>query len=591
MPQYTKDSLELLRQRVDLYEVLAPFVQFGKNGAFYKAKCPFHEEKTPSFMIQKGDNHYHCFGCGAHGDSIAFLMNHEKMSFSEAVEYLAERFGVHLEFVDKEEYKGPNKKELKEVLEKATSFYQFFLLHTQEGKQALEYLFSRGITVEFIQKFRIGLSPYHPYIFQKAMYEQRIKKDLLELAGLIRIDSMGKVRDFFSDRIMIPIQDSLGAVIGFSSRKYKEETFGGKYINTSETPLFKKKRILFGLNYCKKTIVQEKKALLVEGQLDAMRLIHEGFTYTLASQGTAFTEEHVQELMSLGVRQVYLAFDPDKAGQAAQEKAGDLFQKEAIEVFCLSLPLGYDPDKFILQRGTEAFQEVLDQSVDYLTFLVKKLSQTINIRSPAGKNELVKQLIARIRLWKHPLMIHESLRKIAKLTETPQEVMQTFVGNNPIPKQKIEMPSFDPNRVLEMEVLRILLLFGQTEKEIVSIAKNNLKKEHFRLKVLGDLFSLYFEALKENKPTDFLSLAIHLSEQEGQQILAELLEKRVKKEKVLLSFKEACQKILEREWMAKREEIKQKIQNSDKNQDEVESLAKEFDKIKNERPQLILMDE
>lgn len=591
MPQFTKESLELLRQRVDLQEVLSPFVEFAKNGAFFKARCPFHEEKTPSFMIQKGDNHYHCFGCGAHGDAIAFLMNHEKMSFSESVEYLADRFGVHLEYIEKEEYAGPNKKELKDVLEKATSFYQFFLLHTAEGKQALDYLFSRGITVDFIQKFRMGLSPNHPFVFQKAMYEQKIKKNLLELTGLIRIDSMGKVRDFFSDRIMIPIHDSLGSVIGFSSRKYKEETFGGKYINTSETPLFKKKRILFGLNYCKKTIVQEKKVILVEGQLDAMRLINEGFTHVLASQGTAFTEEHVQELITLGVTHVYLAFDPDKAGQNAEEKAGDLFQKEAIEISCVALPLGQDPDKFILQKGKEAFQQLLNESVDYLTFLVKKYSQTMDINSPSGKNEIVKQLIARIRLWKHPLMIHESLRKVGKLTQTPDAVMETFIGHNPIPQQKIEMPFFDPNRVLEMEIIRILLLYGQTEKEIVLIAKNNLKEEHFRLKVLGNLFHLYFEALNENKPCDFLSLAIHLTEDEGQQILAELLEKKVKKEKILLAFKEAAQKILDREWMTKREAIKQKIQNSELNEKEVDLLAQEFDQIKNVRPQLILADE
>ena len=160
MGTFSKNSLELLRSRINLAEVLSPYLKLQRSGASYKGLCPFHEERTPSFVIQKGDNHYHCFGCGAHGDAIQFLMTHLKMSFVEAVENLADRFQVELEEVTTSEHpKGPPKAALKDALEKACQFYQFYLLHTLEGHAALDYLYSRGITHDFIRKFQIGLAP------------------------------------------------------------------------------------------------------------------------------------------------------------------------------------------------------------------------------------------------------------------------------------------------------------------------------------------------------------------------------------------------------------------------------------------------
>src|SRR5262249_31718360 len=225
-----------------------------------------------SFVIQKGDSHYHCFGCGAHGDAIQFLMTHLRMSFLEAVESLAERFHVELEEVETKEHKGPPKALLKDALERAVEFYHFYLLHTIEGHAALEYLYSRGIDLDFIRTFQFGLAPKQAGIFTRVMREQKFTDALLEEAGLL-----SKGREFFSDRITIPIRDAVGAAIGFTARKYKTDTFGGKYINTQETTLFKKSKVLFGLSYSRKTIAKDRKCIVVEGQIDALRLISSGF--------------------------------------------------------------------------------------------------------------------------------------------------------------------------------------------------------------------------------------------------------------------------------------------------------------------------
>ncbi len=586
MGTFSRESLETLRSRIDLLEVLTPYLKMQRSGAAYKALCPFHDEKTPSFIVQRGDNHYHCFGCGAHGDAIQFLMTHLKMSFIEAVESLAERFHVQLEEeLSSDKPKGTSKVLLKEVLEYACKFYQFYLLHTLEGHAALDYLYSRGIDLDFIQTFEIGLAPKAPYLL-KVMWEQKFSNALLEEAGLL-----SKGREFFSDRITIPIRDAVGAVIGFSARKYKAETtYGGKYINTPETPLFKKSKILFGLSFSRKTIAKERRALIVEGQLDALRLIHAGFHWTVAGQGTAFGEEMAKELIHLGVRQVYLALDGDKAGQEAAVKIGNFFQKDGVEVLVVPLPEHFDPDLFLQERGPELWQKLLDSSIDYLSFLVQYFSKSIDMQSPAGKNELVQTIAKRIREWDHPLMIHESLRKLARLTQTPETILgapeknvpQTYIKRS----ASVTFSEIDPDRILEADLLRWLLLMGEMCPELVQIAEKNLKPEHFRTAPGRILYEKYMEATALGTSRDLLSLMIDLEKAEQQLFLAEVLQKKVNRERVVPCFVETVQRILERHWMQMREEIKVKIYSGQCSEEEVLALAKQFDELKKQRPEV-----
>jgi DNA primase len=586
MGTFSKDSLELLKSRIDLVEALSPYIKLQRSGAAYKGLCPFHDEKTPSLIIQRGDSHYHCFGCGAHGDAIQFLMTHLKMSFVEAVENLADRFHVQLEEVQGDNRpKGPPKAALKDALERACQFYQFYLLHTLEGHAALDYLYSRGITLDFINQFQIGLAPKIPQLFLKAMWEQKISNAILEEAGLF-----SKGREFFSDRITIPIRDAVGAVIGFSARKYKTDTFGGKYVNTPETPLFKKSKVLFGLSFSRKTIAKDRRAIIVEGQIDALRLIYSGYPWTVAGQGTAFGEDQAKELIHLGVRQVYLALDGDTAGWEAAVKIGNIFQKEGIDVLVVQLPEKCDPDVILQEKGPEEWQKRLDAAVDYLTFLVAHLSKTINIQSPAGKNELVQSIAKKIREWDHPLMIHESLRKLARLTQTPESIIGTPEQNVPQVYIKrsasVTFTDVDPDRILEADLLRWLFLMGESCPELIQLAEKNLKPEHFRISAGRCLFEKYLVAAKENKPRDLLSLAIDLEQTEQQLFMAEILQKRVNREKAIACFIETVQKILERHWMHQREEIKLKIYSGTCSEAEVLELARRFDQIKKERPNL-----
>ena len=586
---FNKESLEALRQRINLVEVLSSHMDLKRSGATYKGLCPFHDEKSPSFVVQNGDTHYHCFGCGAHGDAIQFLMNHQKMSFLDAVESLAQRFQVHLERIEGEEdKKGPNKNLMKEALDTACSFYQFYLLYTPEGHEALEYLYSRGIDLEFIQRFRVGLAPKAPHIFRKIMAAKSFKEDILLAAGLLNQSRDGYSKDFFSDRIMFPIHHHTHHIVGFSGRKYKEDTFGGKYINTPETDLFKKSRLLFGLNYCRRRIAKERRAIVVEGQIDALRLIEAGFNITVAGQGTAFGEGHVKELLGLGVNQIFLALDSDPAGQEATSKIGHMFQKEAVEVRVLSLPKGSDPDSLIREEGPLAFLKLLEESEDYLSFLIRHLSRNLNLESPAAKNELIQNATKLIRQWDHPVMVHETLRKLSHLLKVPESIVgvgQEAVSNIYIKKsESIGMQVIDPDRILETDLLRWLLLLGQEKPDLVDLIRINLSEQDFLISICRKIFSIYRENYENQRSCDLLSLAIDLDDSEGQSVISELLQKKINKERAEVQVRETIKKILDRNWMHKREEIK--IQSCQYSDDEATILVKEFDEIKRNPPVL-----
>ncbi|PIS00182.1 MAG: DNA primase [Chlamydiae bacterium CG10_big_fil_rev_8_21_14_0_10_35_9] len=582
MPAFTKESLETLRQKINLVDLISSHITLKKQGGFYRARCPFHEEKTPSFVIQSNDSHYHCFGCQAHGDAIQFLMNYLKMSFVEAVEHLAERFHVSLEQSNKVEEKGPSKLKLREALEKSCRFYQYMLFHSHEGQDALSYLYSRGIDLEYIRMFQIGFAPKVPSALQRYMREFKIEEKDLKEAGLVTENR----RDFFSDRIMIPITDALGRIIGYSARKFKESTFGPKYINTPETPLFKKSKVLFGLSFCRKRIAKEKRVIIVEGQLDALRLIYSGFQFTVAGQGTAFGNDHVQELINLGVKNVYLAMDADKAGIEASIKVGDLFQKEGIEVKRLALPEGLDPDSFIKEKGPDLFEKLINSAQDYLTFLISEYSKNINMQSPAHKADLVQRIASQIQKWDHPLMVHESLRKLARLTQTPESMLANKQTPNVHLKKSANLSFSEVNadRVLEADLLRWLFLMANTYPHIVKIAQENLTKDHFKMSVCKNLFESFIKNFQKQKAADLLSIAIDTDGVEEQLFLAEMLQKKVDKEKAENLFIDTVQKILDRNWMEKREEIKERILSGKCSEEEALALAKKFDEIKKQRP-------
>jgi len=590
MARYTKESLDTLRSKIDLVEVLGAHIELKRAGATWKALCPFHDEKTPSFVVGRGDSHYHCFGCGAHGDAIQFLMQHQKMAFGDAVDHLAERFSCELvrEGGEASEQKM-SRSRLKEVHDKAAAFYHFYLLHTEEGTVPLAYLYNRGLSRDFLARFRIGWAPEKENIFLSFMKREGINEEELEACGLLAMRG-GRLREFFLERIMFPIQDAQGSVIGFSARKIKETTFGGKYINTQETDLFRKSHVLFGIHQSRRRITKEGQAIIVEGQLDALRLIYNGFDYTVAALGTAFGGAHVESLIKLGVVRVFLLFDGDEAGRSATLKVGQLFQKEGVEVSCVISDKGQDPDSILLQEGPPGMAKRLFEAKEYLFFLYSHLSRGKNLQEPAEKNTVVSECIARIREWNNPVHIHESCKRLAHMAGVPEELVgiapKTFSASSFRRKNDIESDGIDPDKILEGDLLRWLILCGAGEKELLESARKYLSIEALRNPTAQKIYGQIIEAMEKGESFDLFTLARDAEDEALSAFLAEILGRKVNREKAKPLLLETIAKILERNWMLECEALLEKIQSGLLPEDEVKKVIARFDSLKRARPEV-----
>lgn len=593
MGLFSKRCLEELRDKVDLSEVISSYIDMKRAGASYKGLCPFHNEKSPSFIVQKGDTHYHCFGCGAHGDAMSFLMNYLKLTFVEAVEMLAGKFGVALEYEEgSQKNEGPDLKPLKHALNLTKELFHFHLLHTDEGHHALDYLYKRGLDLSFIEMFQIGLAPKNEALTMAFYRDKKIPKDVLMTSGLVKESKMGKLYPFFSSRVMFPIEDISGNTIGFSGRSIDPEARGGKYINTPETPLFKKSKLLYGLNYSRKRIAKDQKAIIVEGQIDALRLIQEGLNLTVAGQGTAFGSGHVDGLKKLGVKHVYIAFDGDTAGRAASVKVGQLFQKVGVEVSVARFKDNEDPDTVLSERGLDDLMDILKNATPYIQFLVEELSGEEKAQTPAGKNRLATKACEMIRSWDHPLMIHEALKELATLLDVPEEFVNPDYKSKPkpLPPKPPQKPTgkLNGNRVLECDLIRWLFVMVEEDRDnVIKLIDENVKDKIFRDEACKKLFLHMFEAVKQGKTFDIFDLS-QMVEKEDQILIDQIVKKRVNIERTRAGVTLAIEKILEREWMIEREEIKSKIQKGDGSEEEILDLAKKFDEIKKNKPKVVV---
>lgn len=592
MGRYTKESVLRLREAVDIVDLISRYVPLKRAGSTFKGLCPFHDEKTPSFTVNKASRHYHCFGCGAHGDALSFLMEHERFEFKQALEFLSERYGVPLELEQGDfDESGPSKGRLKMVNEAASRFFHTFLLHADEAAGAREYLAKRGCALSFLQAFVIGYAPRSPGVLQKYLHASGFTNEEMEQAGLL-IRHEGHVRDFFSERITFPILDALGNTIGFSARKWKEETFGGKYINTPETPLFKKSKVLFGLFYSKKRMMRDRIACLVEGQVDALRLIEAGFDFTVASLGTAFGLPHVEQLRAMGVEEVYLTFDQDDAGLQSAEKAGHLLMKKGIGVKVVRFAEAKDPDELLVKKGKAAFFQALSEGREFLPFLLDRAKASVNWASPREKDKAVRLIEEKIREWENPILVFESLKQLAQLANVPESLLN--IGTAPVVGSSVPVPpplllgeSKEPDLMLELDLVRWLLFAGPESEQLVRVCSEQVTAEDFIHEVPRKLFLLSIERLKCGERPDLMSFASEVDIESVSSALKAILARPQKIEKAMPMAAETVKRIKERNWLKKREEIKKKMEDTSLTEDELLSLARVFDEL-TKNPPIIL---
>jgi len=375
----TDQAIEEIRARVDIVEFIGARMTLKKAGATYTGCCPFHREKTPSFHVYPTRQNYHCFGCGEHGDVFKFVMKQDGLTFPEAVRLLAERVGVELR--QDADYNAQNRNLLYAIHAELAAFYQRCLKQTAEAEPARAYLAARKLPEDVVARFGIGYAPERP---GDALVRWGAKHgfgaEQLIAAGLLsppnNPDKPDDCYDRFRGRLMFPIQDRQGRVVAFSGRLLKDRKNTGKYVNSPETEIFTKSRVLYALDKAAAKIVKHprREAIICEGQIDVIRCHACGFETAVASQGTAFTKEHVG-LLKRHADSVVLVFDGDSAGRKAALRTGALFLEEGIPVRVAALPKGEDPDSLLRDQGPKPFQELLDGAASITAFQVETLRQ------------------------------------------------------------------------------------------------------------------------------------------------------------------------------------------------------------------------
>jgi len=403
------DFAHTVKQQADIVRIVGEYVKLRKSGAQnYSGLCPFHQEKTASFSVHAGNQFFHCFGCSAGGDVFSFVQKIENITFPEAVRMVAEKIGIPMPKVTysspEEARQAKQRGGLIEIHERGCAFFQE-QLNRPEAAHAREYLKSRGLSPETIAEFRIGYAPESGFLLRDSLRGQ-YDEDTLRESGLFSWKDKGDdeqaqqktaLYSKFRNRVMFPIANEQGKVIAFTGRTLAtDEKSGPKYLNSPETPIYSKSRVLFNLDKAKKAIRELDYAILVEGQMDCITVYTAGFKNVIASSGTAFTEPQARVLGRFS-KKIVVNFDPDTAGAAAAERSLALLVSEDFEIKVLTLEAGFDPDLYIRRKGAPGYTDALGDSQKYFDYLIERARALHPVRTPEGKVKALNYLLPHIQ--------------------------------------------------------------------------------------------------------------------------------------------------------------------------------------------------
>jgi DNA primase len=420
------ETIEQVAAANDIVDVIGAYFPLRRAGSNFKALCPFHQEKTPSFHVNPQRQTFHCFGCGVGGSVFRFVMDYEHVDFPAAVRKLASRVGINV--VEEQRHSGEENRQqemrgtLLQLHAEAAEWFHHNLLKRDLAAPARAYLKKRGIQREVAERWQIGYAPAGWDVFQKWAEERGYSRRVLVLSGLLKPrdenNPLGEVYDRFRDRIMFPIHNDVGEVVAFSGRLLESEPDAAKYLNSPETPLFRKSKILFGLHRTKRSLIEANCAIVCEGQIDLIALFEAGITNVVAPQGTAFTHDQARILKRF-VSEVVLCFDADSAGRKAAERSIEALLENDLIVRVLEMPVGEDPDSLIRKKGREAFEQRLAAARNFFDYWIELGASTTDLNSLGKKMELARNLAETISHIHDPLLKGEVVRKVASRLGVP----------------------------------------------------------------------------------------------------------------------------------------------------------------------------
>jgi DNA primase len=426
MSLYTKDSIDRLKDSVDMVELVGARTDLRRVGTRFTGLCPFHEERTPSFSVNAEHKLYHCFGCGESGDAIRFVQETEGLDFRLAVEALAERYNVELKREQEDpaaERRRERRERLLKLVQRATDYYARYLWESKEAGLAREYLAGRGLEEKVLREFRVGYAPSAWDKVTVAAQRDGFTREEIASAGLGQRGRGGSgFYDRFRARIMFPLADPRGRVLGFGARAVREGPQQAKYINTSENELYHKGRQLFGIDLARGPAAKNARILVVEGYTDVLALHQAGLTETVAIMGTAVTPEQVT-LLSQTSSSVFLALDADRSGQEAMLRAAKIAAERGVELRVVEMPEGTDPAELVTERGPDAFTQLLGTASSVVEFQIRRVLADSDLQTPRGRDRALEAVRPLIGTADSPATRDHLVRYVAdKLDLAPQVV-------------------------------------------------------------------------------------------------------------------------------------------------------------------------
>jgi DNA primase len=387
-----QELIEQIKERNDIVMVISEYVSLRRSGRSLVGLCPFHGEKTPSFNVSQEKQLFYCFGCGVGGNVFNFIMKLENLDFIGAAKVLAERAGIAWPEYSRDPATDSRRDSLFKINKLAMAFFNQYLVKTEAGERGRNYFKQRGITPQTVQLFNLGYAPPGWHGLTDILRKKQVTLEEAEKLGLLSLGE-GGFYDRFRDRLMFPISDPKGNIVGFGGRVFDNSQ--PKYLNSPETEIFHKGHFLFGLALAKEEIRKKKHALVVEGYLDVIQAHQAGFNQTVASLGTALTKEQARMLKKY-TSDVILAYDGDAAGVKATERGMILLQEAGLKVRILDLPSGEDPDSYIKQNGAAAFEQLLNNAISLTDFKLRRVLKEFDLNSPQGKVQALKAVLPEI---------------------------------------------------------------------------------------------------------------------------------------------------------------------------------------------------
>ena len=502
--RYSEDLVEEIRLKNDIVEVISGYVKLQRKGSSYFGLCPFHNEKSPSFSVSPMKQMYYCFGCGAGGNVFTFIMEYENYSFTEALRVLAERAGVELPKVDmskEAKARADEKGALLSIQKEAAKFY-YYQLKTRDGENAYHYLRGRGLSEEIIQKFGLGYSGKFGGGLYKYLKEKKYADELLKQSGLFQVDEKRGMYDKFWNRVIFPITDVNNRVIGFGGRVMGDAK--PKYLNSPETKVFDKSRNLYGLNLARTS--RKKNLIICEGYLDVIAMHQAGFTNAVASLGTALTSQQAS-LMKRYTEEVLIIYDSDEAGIKAALRAIPLLKQAGLSSRVINLEPYKDPDEFIQELGTEAFEARLKDGTNSFMYQIAVLKQDYNMQDPQGKTDFFHAAAKRLLEFEDEIERNSYMEAIATTYGVAYDTLRQLVNKlalKGVGKTESIRPKSGLNRPKEKEngydvSQRLMLTWLTTYPQIFDEVKRYIGVDDFTMPLYHTIAKMLFKQQQEGE--------------------------------------------------------------------------------------------